>query len=253
MAASLRTRLVPSWGLRRRRSLRLVALLACRDEMCFLPGLMANVAPHVDGIVALDDGSSDGSAEFLAERPELLELIRRPRERPDWDEAGNYRALVEAALRQGADWAISLDADERVEREFRVRAERVIRRGEALGLSAYAVRLRDLWDSRDRYRADGLWAGKAPPRLFRLRDDHDFDDRPLHASKVPGQAGRVPTADLLVYHLRMLTPEDRRARRERYERLDPEARWQPREGYAYLTDETGLVLRRVPRRRGFVE
>src|SRR3954447_3686462 len=144
MAVSLRSRPVPSWGLTRRRSLRLVALLAWRDEMRFLPGFLANVAPHEDGIVALDDGASDGSAEFLAERPEVVELIRRPADRPAWDEAGNYRALVEAALRRGADWAVSLDADERVERDFRSRAERVIRRGELLGLSAYAVRLRDL-------------------------------------------------------------------------------------------------------------
>src|SRR4051812_10158073 len=250
MGISLRSRPVPSWGLplRRGRSLRLVALLACRDEMRYLPGYVANVCPHVDGIVALDDGSSDGSTDFLAGRAEVVELIRRPPDRPGWDEAGNYRALVEAALRQGADWAISLDADERLERDFRARAERVINRGERLGLSAYAVRLRDLWDSRERYRTDGLWAGKAPQRLFKLRPDHAFDERPLHASKVPLQAGSVPRADLLVYHLRMLSPEDRQARRERYEELDPDLRWQPREGYAYLTDERGIELRRVPRR-----
>src|SRR3954468_21745215 len=244
-------------SLRRNRPLRLLALLACRDEMRFLPGFLANVGPHVDGIVALDDGSSDGSAELLADRPEVVELIRRAVDRPHWDEAGNYRALVEAALRHGADWALSLDADERLERDFRARAERVIRRGEQRGRSAYAVRLRDLWDSPDRYRTDGLWDSKVPQRLFRLRADHAFDDRPLHASKVPLQAssngGTVRRADLLVYRLRMISPEDRRARRERYERLDPEARWQPREGYAYLTDEQGIELRRVPRRRGFVD
>src|SRR4051794_2304882 len=217
--------------------MRLLALLACRNEMRFLPGYLRNLRPQVDGIVALDDGSSDGSAELLAAAPEVVELIRRPVDRPEWDEIGNYRALVEAALRQGADWAISLDADERLERDFRARAERVINRGERLGLSAYAVRLRDLWDSRERYRADGLWAGKAPQRLFKLRPDHAFDERPLHASKVPLQAGPVPRADLLVYHLRMLSPQDRPAPPERYEPPHPHPPPPPRRGAAHPTPQ----------------
>jgi hypothetical protein len=244
----------PDWLPRPRRQ-RLVALLACRDESALLPGYLRNVAPHVDGIVALDDGSSDGSADLLAHSPHVLEVLRIPPDRPAWDEVGNYRRLVKAALATGATWAISLDADERVERRFRARAERVIARGRPFGFSAYAVRLRELWGAPDRFRADGVWGRKAPPRLFALRADHAFDERALHAAKVPLQArrgGRVPLADLEVYHLRMIRPEDRRARRERYERLDPEARWQPREGYAYLTDETGLELRAVDPRRGYV-
>jgi hypothetical protein len=238
-----------------RRRVRLFALLAFRNEAEYLPGYLRNVAPHVDGIVALDDGSTDGSAELLEGRPEVLELLRVPPGRPAWDEPANYRALVEAAQRHGPGWAISLDADERVERRFRARAERAIARGRRLGLTAYAVRLRELWGSPDTWRADGVWALKGPPRMFELRPDHRFDERALHAGKVPLQArrvrGGVPRADVIVYHLRMVREEDRRARRERYERLDPTAEFQPREGYAYLTDDTGIELRRVGRRRGY--
>ena len=107
----------------------------------------------------------------------MLEVLRVPGDRPAWDEVGNYRRLVEAALRHGATWAVSIDADERVERDFRRRAERVIARGRWLGLSAYAVRLRELWDAPDQYRSDGVWGRKGPARLFRLR---------------PGRRGRCP-------------------------------------------------------------
>ena len=55
----------------------------------------------------------------------------------------------------------------------------------------------------------------------------------------------------MIYHLRMLEAADRAARRARYERLDPGATWQPDVGYAYLTDETGVRLRRVGARRGY--
>src|SRR3954465_2392969 len=134
--------LIPSWGLSRgtTRKVRLLALLAVRDGMRYLPGFLRNVAPQVDGIIALDDGSADGSTELLEQSPAVLELLRRPRERPAWDEVGNHRLLIGAALRHGAEWILCVDADERVEREFRTRAERVIARGGLLGHSAYAVR-----------------------------------------------------------------------------------------------------------------
>lgn len=241
----------PSW-LPRPRRVRLVALLAFRDEMEHLPGYVANVGPHVDGIVALDDGSTDGSAELLSSHPRVLEVLRVAGDRSRWDEVGNYRRLVDAALRHGADWAVSIDADERVERDFRRRAERVIVRGRWLGLAAYGVRMRELWDSPERYRSDGLWGRKRSARLFRLDQGAELDTRELHSSKAPVRAP-VAAADLEVYHLGMIRPEDRVARRARYERLDPTARWQPREGYAYLTDPSGLELRAVPADRGWTE
>jgi glycosyltransferase involved in cell wall biosynthesis len=248
---------IPSAGRRvRPHGVRLLALLACRDEMRYLPGWIRNVRPHVDGIVVLDDGSIDGSAEFLADSDGVLEVIRGPR-RDEWDEVGNHRRLLTAALAYEPDWFVSLDADERVEREFRLRAERVIRRGRPLGLSAYSVRLRELWGSRDRYRSDGVWGRKTVVRLYRARRDHAFDPRPWHGRKAPLQARRIlrrhPLADLVVYHLRMVAAEDRLARRRRYEALDPQGRWQPRLGYAYLTEERGLRLTALPSGRDFVE
>jgi hypothetical protein len=117
------------------------------------------------------------------------------------------------------------------------------------------VRLRELWDAPHRFRADGIWGRKVVARLFEARADHVFDERSLHGLKPPLQArlanGWYPVADLFVYHLRMIEAADRRARRERYERADPEARYQPGLGYAYLTDESGLRLRAVRSRRGY--
>lgn len=253
MAREIRYPPIPSGAPPRkpRRRVRLLALLAARDELEELPGLFANLAPHVDGVIALDDGSVDGTGDWLAARPEVLELLRV--ERGEWDEPRNHRMLVDAGVRHGADWLLSIDADERVEQQFRDRAERVIWRGRLLGLQAFAVRLRDLWDSEDRVRVDGIWGRKSVARLFRALPDHVFDDAALHAHKAPLQArlaGRFAPADLILYHRAMLTASSRAARRARYERLDPRAAHQAI-GYAYLTDETGIRLAPLPPGRGW--
>ncbi|HSQ35401.1 MAG TPA: LCP family protein, partial [Candidatus Binatia bacterium] len=222
-----RVLMIPSVGASQgTKKIRLLALLAERDEMAYLPGLLANVSPHVDGIVALDDGSTDGSGPFLESHPNVLEVLRIPADRAGWDEVGNFQKLHAAALRHQAEWIVALDADERLERDFRERAERVIRRGGRFGLKAFTVKLRELWNTPDTYRCDGIWGRKRMARLFAALPNHQFDYRPLHAVKAPLQArvaGQFVAADLEFFHLRTVRREDRESRRDRYKALDPEA------------------------------
>lgn len=233
---------------------RILALLQFHNEMRYLPDYFRNVAPQVDGIVALDDGSTDGSGEFVATQPSVVQLIRlAPRSPHRWDEPRNRRLLVQAALRHAPDWLLAVDADERLERRFRERAFAETARAERAGYLAYAVKFRELWGTPDAYRADGLWGRKAQARFFKARADHEFDPRPLHSHWAPlnsRHAGRYPHADLILYHLRMIHPEDRRARQARNQLLDPDHRYQA-VGYDYLTEEEGLRLERLPAGREY--
>ncbi|MFO7569013.1 MAG: glycosyltransferase [Smithellaceae bacterium] len=232
-----------------RRPPRIFALLTFHNEMRYLPDYFRNVPPQVDGIIALDDGSTDGSGAFVARQPSVLELITLPPLDPHvWDEPRNRRLLVGAALRHQVDWLMVVDADERLERDFRIRAEAEIERGQAQGLMAFQVKCRELWDQPDTYREDGVWGRKAPVRLFKARRDHAFDDRPLHGHWAPLNSqshGGYPLADLIFYHLSMLSPEDRQARRAKYLRLDPERKYQAI-GYDYMTDIKDLRLAKLP-------
>jgi hypothetical protein len=222
--------------------------------MRFLPGFFANVAPHVDGIVCLDDQSVDGSAEFAARQPSVLDVLAvAPGEQQELEDGRNHRALTEAAWAHSADWLVGLDADERVERDFHQRAAREIRAAEAGEDDALWVWFRELWDAPDRFRSDGIWGQKRKACLFRSDPGHRFDDRRVHAhwASVPPPRGDWPQADLFLYHLRMIEQDDRRRRFERYRRIDPDHIWQPI-GYDYLLDERDAKLLPLPKGRGYV-
>jgi len=224
---------------------RLIALLSFHNEMEFLPGYLCNVAAQVDGIVALDDGSTDGSGDFVAGHSAVLELVRvAPRVPHIWDESKYRGGLIAAAAKHEPDWLIGLDADERLEKDFRARSVTEIERAERDGVLAMSVYIRELWNSPVQYRSDGHWGSKRHARLFRQREDAEIDPKTIHGHWAPLNSktnGGYPPGDLNVYHLRMIDAARRRARRERHELMDPERRLQPI-GYAHLTDETGLEL-----------
>jgi hypothetical protein len=235
----------------RRRKPKLIGLLLFRDEMRYLPGYFQNIAPHVDGLVALDDASTDGSSAFVASQPIVLDVITHTEDdRVDWSEGRQRRIIIEAALVHHPCWFIALDADERLERHFRTRAYRAIREAEREQIGVCAVRLRDLWDAPDTYRVDGIWGSKRIRRLFASSLDHKFDDAAKWHAKWAADA-RYTKPDLIIYHLRMIHRADRIARHEKFVRADPDGEWQSI-GYDYFLDEDGLTLERLPRGRGYV-
>lgn len=233
-----------------------IALLQARNEERFLPGWLASIAPAVDGIVALDDGSTDGTAELLRAHPKVIELLQNP-PGAQWDERGNQVSLVKAGRRHGATWLFAIDADERIEQRLAGDLARVLEEAEARRVEAFSLQLRELWNDRRHYRIDGAWKGRARFRLFRNRDHHNrFDPRPLHRHWMPLEiAGHINTVGAHLpynlYHLRMIRPKDRVARHQRYVGLDPDAVYQP-QGYDYLVDETGMVLAEVAPDRDFL-
>jgi SAM-dependent methyltransferase len=239
-------------GPQRRR--RILALVPVRDEMRYLPDLLENLQGQVDGVIALDDGSTDGSRGFLESHPFVTELRTVPPGTQEYMEDGrNHLALLDAAWGHDADWLLGIDADERLERDFRRRAEAEIDRAEAAGEIAFWVPFRQLWDSRDQVRMDGDWAERRKACLFKADRTAQFEKRRLHSiwAPWPPPNGEYPTADLRLYHLRTIEAEDRRARAERYETIDPDRVWQEA-GYDHLSDEEGIRLEPIEPGREFV-
>jgi SAM-dependent methyltransferase len=238
---------------RRRRPRRILALVPIRDEMRHLPGLFANLEGKVDGVVALDDGSSDGSREFLESQSLVVALkTLPPGAQEEMEDGQNHLTLMEAAWPHGADWFLGIDADERLENGFRARVEGEIDKAEAAEDIALWVPFRELWGSPEQVRTDGVWGQKRKPCLFKADPTARYDKQRVHSvwAPWPPPKGDYPTADLRLYHLRMIRPEDRQARADLYNRLDPDRAFQAI-GYDYLVDEEGIVLEPIEPGRGY--
>lgn len=234
-----------------------IALLQARNEQRFLPGWLQNVSPCVDGIIALDDGSTDATAALLRGHPKVIELLSNPPGKP-WDERANQMALIQAGRRHGAVWFLCIDADERLERAVAGRIAGLLREADADGIHIYSFQYRELWGDRRHYRSDGDWNTAARYNLFRNDPSHRrFDPRPLHRYWFPFElAANLETCgrhtELNLYHLRMIAACDRTARMERYETMDPNGLYEPKRGYRYMTDESGLQRAEVPLERDFL-
>ena len=236
--------------------MKIIGLLQARNEERFIRGWLENIAPAVDGIVALDDGSTDDTCKILSSHPKTLEVLRNPAGK-EWNEYFNQVSLIKAGRRHGATWFLCLDADERIEERLGRDIRELVAEAGTRNVHAFSFHLRDLWNDRFNYRIDGSWAKRGGYKLFRNVETHTkFDPRRLHRHWMPleilADIGRVGVSvNYAIYHLRMIRIEDRLARYERYTQIDPHNTLQ-RQGYAHLVDENNLELASVPEDRDFL-
>lgn len=227
---------------------KIIGLLCCRNAMEYLPDYLANLGSKVDGIVALDDGSTDGSLECLRKSSFVLEVISKPSVEPHvWDEPGNQNLVIKTALKYKPDWLFALDADERVEKNFRLLAELAIDKAERDSFDCCDLHTLELWNSFDTFRVDGIWGKKFKARLFRAEPPIDGIQADFHgqwAANCFGANYKSLASEIKIYHLAMIDEKKRKERLSRYKALDPESKFQAF-GYDYLIDEKGISLQRV--------
>jgi glycosyltransferase involved in cell wall biosynthesis len=231
---------------------KVVALLAFRDEESYLSGFFAHLRNYVDEFIVLDDDSQDRSLEIAQSQANTHVLMRETSGSfPDhYFEVDNHRLLLETALARNAEWVLCCDADERHEKRFLDQVQTIVSGSKEV----FALRVRDLWDSCSQYRVDGFWAHKAKFVLFPLVPFVDYyPSYALHTKWVPPN---IPcrdenVLDFNLYHLLSIRREDRLKRLTKFRTVDPENKYQPKIGYEYLGDETGLKLDKVAAGREF--
>ncbi|WP_169516660.1 glycosyltransferase family 2 protein [Kaistia adipata] len=233
--------------------MRVFCLIAVRNEEGYLPGFLHHIRDHVDGIVALDDCSTDRTAEILHRDTRVASVLREDREgAPHANETSNrYRLLVEAA-RLGAQWVLCADADERFEESFLRRLREEAAHGERTGRHLRLVRIVNLWNAPDRFRADGRCGPRWTVRMFRVPPDSSQRGSAMHRPWFPPELDAAPQARMnaYLYHLSMMDRGDRERRFEKFRAIDPHNQHQAI-GYGHLVDERDLKLKPVLPWRGY--
>ena len=235
--------------------MKVFCLIAVRNEERYLPGFLHHMRDAVDGIIALDDCSTDRTPVILRGEPRVVSILTEDRAGlPHANETTNrHRLLVEAA-RIGAQWVVCADADERFEARFLDRLHAEAEEGERTGRPILCVRIVNLWNSPQHFRIDGRNGPRWTPRMFRLPSRLPERSPVLHRPWFPVELDTAPKAyaNAYLFHLRMIDRSERQARFEKFRLIDPQNSHQ-RIGYQHLIDETNLTLRPVPPWRAYVD
>ena len=209
----------------------LIALAARRRTLCLLPvrngaadleDWLESAARHCDGVVALDDGSTDATARILESHPLVACLLRNPvrESHQGWDDGANRARLLDAALELAPDWVLWLDADERIPADD-AEALREFLAGDALPGVAYGLRHLRVWG--DGHDPVGTWVY----RLFAPQAGDELPADQLHFTPIPTripEGARIRTT-IRLQHLSAADPAALEARVRKYREADPAGRW----------------------------
>lgn len=211
-----------------------VTLLPARNAEADLPGHLASVARFADAVVALDDGSTDGTRRLLEAHPLVRTVLTNPRREgyAGWDDSANRNRLLAAALELAPAWILSLDADELLADDD-ADALRAFLADGADPDDAYLLPVLRMVEDLHHFDGPPLWVG----RLFAPRPDHVFPSDRLHFVPLPTAIARTRwrRTTFRIQHRGSQTPERRRARFAKYREADPGRDWQA--SYDHLLDE----------------
>lgn len=200
-----------------RQNYKKIILCQSYNEAELIAGFLENMAMYFDGIILLDDGSTDGTYE-LANHPKLL--IKTKKSHEDFNDLANRNILLNIASFFNAEWFCYMDIDERFDERFTDFQSITI--GKDIDVAAFCFV--HLWDNDNFYNAEypytmnGLFWRK---RMFRNigRTQINTSFKKLHFEPTPIKNG-VINSSVLVKHLGNLTREKRWKRYHSYMKVD---------------------------------
>lgn len=221
-----------------------LSMIVRNEEHRYLRQALETHRPWIDRAVIIDDGSTDHTVALCQEMLEgiPLTLIVNPASLFA-DEVSLRKQQWETTVATGPEWILNLDADEILTTDFGAV------RNQLLGGTEDAIyfRLFDMW-SDTHYREDQYWQAHAYylPFLVRYRPEwtYEWKETPQHCGRFPLtiQHFAYGCHSPRVKHYGWARAEDRIRKYERYQELDPDARYGWKEQYESILDAEPRLL-----------
>jgi len=129
---------------------RLVAAVRTKNEAWILEPWLERTSQFVDGIIALDDGSTDDSVRILKAHPKVLEVIQKPLG-GYWTELVDRNRLLDVTRKYSPDWMFLIDPDEIMDARLADRVDALLGDPE---VGKHVFKEVTLWRGTEFYRVD---------------------------------------------------------------------------------------------------
>ena len=235
-----------------KKNIEIICVMCIRNESRNLPGCIEHLYKYVDKFVVFNDNSTDDSVEILSRYDKVVEVITEKQNgKHKWAERHNREVVLRRAFELSdveKPYVLCVDPDERFEISFLKNLKKIVNCNFG---KAVNIHFRELWDNIKQYRSDGIWGNKSKTLLFPLDHAMTFNyENEYHIPWHYREITDIVYLDYNLYHLNMVREEDRIKRRNLYNKLDPEKKYQPI-GYDYLTDTNGIVLKKISYRKRY--
>lgn len=195
-----------------------IILCQSYNESELLQGFFDNVSQYFDGIIMLDDGSTDGTYQ-LAKHEKILLKVRK--KRTGFDDLVNRNILLNLASFIKSEWYCFMDFDERFDARFMTLGKLNLK-----GIDVVAFQFIHLWDEPALYNSEiyGLPNGIFRRlRMFRNvgRTQINTPKKKLHFTVTPLRKN-ILESPILVHHLGLLSKSNRLRKYNFYQSEDLE-------------------------------